>query len=112
MSVNEEKKTGTGEELSEVAEHLPKLFKALSDSLPDMISKIMKAVYSSEVGEEYGKSVGAFYKALKDNGIPEREAMDLAREFIVNQQQFIGSALKQGRFDRVGSKRDEGASRE
>ncbi|MHB0885059.1 MAG: hypothetical protein ACYC41_04180 [Bacillota bacterium] len=108
QDIMDEEKRGRSDNLEQVAEHLPKLFKAMSDSLPEMITKIMRAVYSEEVGHEYGKSVAAFYKAIKESGIPEAEALALSREFIVNQQQFIKSAVGHTRggaagFGRPGS---------
>lgn len=93
-------------QFEQMAEMMPKLFKTMGDSLPEMITKIMRAVYSEEVGHEYGKSVAAFYKALKESGIPESEALALAREFIVNQQQLMKSAVGRGgtmNFGRPGA---------
>lgn len=80
------------ESMAEVAEQLPKMMKALSDSLPEMIAKMMKTLYSEEVGREYGKSVAAFYKTLKDGGIDQDMALHLTMEFMSNHQQFLKSA--------------------
>ncbi len=93
----DEEKKGRKEDLEMMAEQIPKVLKAVSDTLPEMITKIMKAVYSEEVGQEYGKSVAAFYRTLKESGMPEADVRSLTQDFIINQQQFMGSAIRQAR---------------
>ena len=67
------------------------------EGLPPVLDKILSSVTSREMGDRLGESVGAFYKKLKDSGIPEDQAREMAREFFSRSMildKIISTALK------------------
>lgn len=73
-----------GQLLDTIATRLPKVFQAIRDS-----------VFSPEAGTEIGTSVGNFYKALVDKGIPEEKALELTTEYL-NTMKAIGRQMNMG----------------
>ena len=74
----------SGKPGEEDAEEIRQVFAGLSDGLkslasviPDLIKNSMGALYSEEVAREQGKAVAAYYKTLKDSGMPE-EMVDMS----------------------------------
>ncbi|MDF1541465.1 MAG: hypothetical protein P1Q69_21380 [Candidatus Thorarchaeota archaeon] len=70
------------EELREIAAALPELFKAINDSIPQMISGIIGSVYSPEAAGNMGAAVGTFYSKLIAEGIPEAVALEMTKKFV------------------------------
>lgn len=62
-----------GELLDEVSTKVPKLITSLVDSL-----------YSAESGKKMGQAVGSFYKELIETGIPQEEALKMARDYMLS----------------------------
>ena len=69
-----------GELLDEVSGKLPKLFSGLMGSL-----------YSAEAGKNMGQAVGSFYHELLDAGIPQDEAMKMARDYMLSLKEIAHS---------------------
>ena len=82
------------DELREIAKALPELFKAINDSVPQMISGIIGAVYSPEAAGNMGAAVGTFYRKLIEEGIPEPVALDMTKKFVgaLDFEKIIGMA--------------------
>jgi hypothetical protein len=74
--------TGIGAVLDVVATKVPALLNALRSTL-----------YSPQAGEEIGRGVGAFYKELVQAGIPEQEALGMAREYLGSLQDILRNSL-------------------
>jgi len=70
------------DELREIAKALPDLFKAINDSIPQMISGIIGSVYSPEAAGKMGAAVGTFYSKLIEEGIPEPVALEMTKKFV------------------------------
>jgi hypothetical protein len=75
MKVSEEKEKEDVEELREV-------LSVVSQQVPSLIKNIIASVFSEQAGADMGKAVGAFYKGLKDAGIPNDTAIKMTENYI------------------------------
>jgi len=73
------------EEEERDVEELREVLSAVSeflDKLPELIKKVIDALYSRDLGEKMGESVSTFYKKLKEAGMPEDMVNQMTREFF------------------------------
>jgi len=70
---------------------LRELFSAISEQVPDLLRGLRNVLYSKEAAENMADAVSAFYKKLVDAGIPKEEAMDMARGYVLNLRELLGS---------------------
>jgi hypothetical protein len=75
-------KSSDADDLREIADALPELFKAINDSVPKLIQGLIGSVYSPEAAGNMGAAVGKFYRELIDQGIPEEVALDMTKKFV------------------------------
>lgn len=61
---------------------LNKVLDVISEKVPKLITELMRTVYSEEAGAQLGKAVGKFYQELVCSGIPEREAAQMAKDYM------------------------------
>ncbi|RJS90135.1 hypothetical protein CW700_01660 [Candidatus Bathyarchaeota archaeon] len=64
------------------AEEVKAIFETLSTQIPKMIRGIIDSFFSPEAGTRMGKAVAEFYKNLKEAGIPEEEALAMAKDYL------------------------------
>jgi len=69
-------------EVVEDVEDLKAVFETLSTEIPNLIRGIIDSFFSPESGARMGKAVAEFYKSLKDAGIPEQEALAMAKDYL------------------------------
>ena len=74
---DEEKKHGKmgSEELKEV-------LGVVSSEIPSMIKSILASVFSEEAGKNMGKAAAAYYKELKNGGLPEEVAVKMTEDYM------------------------------
>ncbi len=74
---DEEKKHGKmgSEELKEV-------LGVVSSEIPSMIKSILASVFSEEAGKSMGKAAAAYYKELKNGGLPEQVAVKMTEDYM------------------------------
>ncbi len=94
MSEREEKKKTAAEE----AEEVKQILSAVSTEVPALIKSIIGSVFSEEAGRNMGKAAAAFYKELKDGGMPDNVAVKMTEDYMAVFTS-LGNILKQ-----VGSK--------
>ena len=75
MSDKPEKKRRDAEEIKEI-------LSTVSTEIPTMIKSIINAVFSEEAGKNMGKAAAAFYKELKDSGMPDNVAVKMTEDYI------------------------------
>ncbi|MCX8168803.1 MAG: hypothetical protein N3E39_01050 [Candidatus Methanomethylicia archaeon] len=78
----------TKEEFEDVAE-LKAILGVISeflDKLPKLINELMSTLYAADLGERLGKSIGEYYKKLKESGIPEEVAIRLTESYAKETQ--------------------------
>jgi len=78
MSEKPEKEKTAAEE----AEEIRVLLGAVSTEVPALIKSIIASVFSEEAGRNMGKAAAAFYKELKDSGMPDNVAVKMTEDYI------------------------------
>jgi len=66
----------------EDAEEVKALLGVVSQEVPALIKGIVGAVFSEEAGRDMGKAAGAFYKELKESGMPDEIAVKMTENYI------------------------------
>jgi hypothetical protein len=78
MNEKSEKRKTAAEEAEEVRQ----ILSAVSTEVPALIKSIIGAVFSEEAGRNMGRAAAAFYKELKDSGIPDNVAVKMTEDYI------------------------------
>ena len=66
----------------EDVEELREVLSVVSKEVPALIKGILASVFSEEAGSDMGKAAAAFYKQLKEAGIPEETAVRMTENYI------------------------------
>ncbi|UCC33579.1 MAG: hypothetical protein JSW53_00800 [Candidatus Bathyarchaeota archaeon] len=74
----EERKKSRKEEAEEVKEILG----VVSQEVPALIKGIVGAVFSEEAGKDMGRAAAAFYRELKEGGMPEETAVRMTENYV------------------------------
>jgi hypothetical protein len=86
MEMSEEReheKRGMKEAIaSEDAEEVKAILGVVSKEVPALIKGIVGSVFSEEAGRDMGKAAGAFYKELKESGMPDDIAVRMTENYI------------------------------
>ncbi len=78
MSEEKEKKKEEKEDVEELREVLS----VVSKEIPSLIKGIIASVFSEEAGKDMGKAAAAFYKELKEAGVPEETAVKMTENYM------------------------------
>jgi len=63
-------------------ENIKEILSVVSSEIPSMIKSILSSVFSEEAGRNMGKAAAAYYKELKDGGLPEPAAVKMTEEYM------------------------------
>jgi len=63
-------------------ENVKELLNVVSSEIPALIKNILASVFSEEAGRNMGKAAAAYYKELKDGGLPEPVAVKLTEDYM------------------------------
>ena len=66
----------------EDAEEVKAILGVVSKEVPALIKGIVGSVFSEEAGRDMGKAAGAFYKELKESGMPDDIAVRMTENYI------------------------------
>ncbi len=66
----------------EDTEELQAVLGVVSKEIPALIKGIVSSVFSEEAGRDMGKAAGAFYKELKESGMPDEIAVKMTENYI------------------------------
>ncbi len=77
MSEEKEKKKE-----KEDVEELKEVLSVVSKEIPSLIKGIVASVFSEETGRDMGKAAAAFYKELKEAGMPEETAVRMTENYV------------------------------
>jgi len=75
--VDKEEKEGKRE-----AEEVKGILSAVSTQVPGLIKSILASVFSEEAGRNMGKAAAAYYKELKNGGLPDQVAVKLTEDYM------------------------------
>jgi hypothetical protein len=93
MAEDERKRERTHEH--ESPEHVKELLNVVSSEIPSMIKNILGSVFSEEAGRNMGKAAAAYYKEMKQGGLPEEVAVKLTEDYM-RTFSSIGDMLRSG----------------
>jgi hypothetical protein len=71
---------------------ISELVEMASNKVPELITKLLKTIYSPEAGANMGKAVGSLYKELVDSGIPQDVALKMASDYMLSLKDIMKSA--------------------
>lgn len=74
-------------------EEVNQLLDNISDKVPKMINSLMGTLYSAEAGKNMGQAVGNFYKELIESGIPKEDAMQMAKDYMLNIKEVFKNSI-------------------
>ena len=66
----------------ESPENIKEILNAVSSEIPPMIKNILASVFSEEAGRNMGKAAAAYYKEMKQGGLPEQVAVKLTEDYM------------------------------
>jgi hypothetical protein len=78
----------------EDVEELREILGVVSKEVPALIKSLISSVFSEETGRSMGKAAAAFYKELKDSGIPNDAALEMTENYMSTFTSF-GDVFKQ-----------------
>ena len=77
--------------MSNDAQELREVLDAVGDTIPKLIRDIFSSFYSAQSGADMGKAVGSMYRELVDSGIPEADALQMAKDYLNTLQNALKS---------------------
>ncbi|HVP41719.1 MAG TPA: hypothetical protein VMS95_07180 [Candidatus Krumholzibacteriaceae bacterium] len=66
----------------EEAEEVKEILSAVSTQVPALIKSVLASVFSEEAGRSMGKAAAAYYKELKESGMPENVAVKMTEDYM------------------------------
>ena len=63
-------------------EELKEILGVVSSEIPALIKSLLSSVFSEEAGRSMGKAAAAYYKELKNGGLPEQVAVKLTEDYM------------------------------
>ena len=64
------------------AEEVKEILGVVSKEIPALIKGIIGSVFSEEAGKDMGRAAAAFYKELKEGGMPEEIAVRMTENYV------------------------------
>jgi len=63
-------------------ENIKEILGVVSSEVPALIKSVLSSVFSEEAGRNMGKAAAAYYKELKEGGLPEQIAVKMTEEYM------------------------------
>jgi len=92
-------------------ENIKEILSVVSSEIPAMIKSILSSVFSEEAGKNMGKAAAAYYKELKDGGLPEQVAVKMTEEYM-RTFTSLGDMLRSAGKGRWGHEDEDEISKE
>ena len=73
------------------AKKVGQILEEVTDKVPKLISSLINTVYSPEAGTSMGQAVGNLYKELVASGIPQEDAIKMAKDFMLSIKDFTSN---------------------
>jgi len=64
------------------AENVKEILGVVSSEVPALIKNILGSVFSEEAGKNMGKAAAAYYKELRNGGLPEQVAVKMTEDYM------------------------------
>ena len=85
------------------AAEVKEILGVVSSEVPALIKGVLASVFSEEAGRSMGKAAAAYYKELKNGGLPEQVAVKLTEDYM-RTFTSIGDMLRSSGRGRHGEK--------
>jgi len=95
----------------ESPENIKEILGVVSAEVPSLIKNILGSVFSEEAGRSMGKAAAAYYKELKNGGLPDPVAVKLTEDYM-RTFTSIGDMLRGASRDRWSGKAGEDIGKE
>ena len=66
------------------AQEVKEILGVVSTEIPKLLDSISNTIYNADKAQEFGKSVAAFFKQMKDAGMDDKQAYELTEKFMAN----------------------------
>lgn len=66
----------------EEAEEVKEILAVVSTEIPALIKGIIGSIFSEEAGRDLGRAAAAFYKELKEGGMPDDVAVKMTENYM------------------------------
>lgn len=86
-------------------ENIKEILGVVSSEVPTLIKGLLASVFSEEAGRNMGKAAAAYYKELKNGGLPEQVAVKLTEDYM-RTFTSIGDMLRSSGAGRHGERAD------
>ena len=80
----------------ESPEEIAEILSVVSDKVPNLIKGLVTAVFSEGTARNMGKAAAAYYKELKEGGLPDDVALRMTEDYVSIFSK-IGDVVKQAR---------------
>ncbi len=100
-----------GKKGKEEAEEVKEILGVVSKEIPALIKGIIGTVFSEEAGKDMGRAAAAFYKELKEAGMPEETAVKMTENYV-GVFTSLGDVMKGAMKGKRGGKIEEIAEKE
>ena len=87
-------------------EEVREILQVVSTEVPALVKNIFSALYDPSIAQNFGKGVGALYKELKEQGLPDEMINDIVMNFSESFN-IVGKALDSDFVKKVSSKDDD-----
>ena len=87
-------------------ENIKEILGVVSSEVPTLIKSLLASVFSEEAGRNMGKAAAAYYKELKNGGLPEQVAVKLTEDYM-RTFTSIGDMLRSSGGGRHGERAGE-----
>jgi len=81
-------------------EDVKEILSVVSTEIPGLIKSILASVFSEEAGKNMGRAAAAYYKELKDGGLPEQVAVKMTEDYMKTFTSLGNMLRNAGRSDR------------
>ncbi len=71
-----------GKDRKNDAEEVREILGVVSAQVPALIKSLLESVFSEEAGKSMGKAAAAYYKELKNGGMPEQVAVRMTEDYM------------------------------
>ena len=89
------------------------LLDEVTGKIPKLIIGLLDTIYSAEAGQKMGKSVGNLYKELVESGIPQEEAIKMAKDYMLSMKDMVGNMTQNpGNIDITGGQKNNATQQE
>ncbi|MGA2308074.1 MAG: hypothetical protein ABSG57_00825 [Candidatus Bathyarchaeia archaeon] len=92
-------------------ENIKEILSVVSSEVPTLIKSLLASVFSEEAGRNMGKAAAAYYKELKNGGLPEQVAVKLTEDYM-RTFTSIGDMLRSSGGGRHGERSGENIGEE